>query len=94
MRELTMDERDAVNGGIGFVDSVATGSAVGATGYGGLTLAAGYSLPVVTAAFGAGAAIGGLAGAAFYAGYEGATLLGAGSLGGKLGTEVADLVYD
>lgn len=94
MRELTADELDAVSGGLSFVDSVATGSAIGAVGYGGLTMAAGYSTAVVTAAFGAGAAVGGVLGGSFYIGYEGATLLGAGTLGGWMGTELAYAVAD
>jgi len=90
MRELSVDEIEQVSGGVGFVDSVATGSAVGATGYGGLTLAAGYSLSVVSASFTAGAAIGGIAGAFFFAGFEGATLAGASELGEVIGSTIAE----
>lgn len=94
MRDLTHDELSAVSGGLGFVETVATGSAVGGTFYGGVTALAGYSTTAVTAAFTTGASVGGILGCSFFLGYEGATMLGAGALGGMLGTEAADLVYD
>lgn len=94
MRELTDNELESVSGGFDFVDSVATGSAIGATGYGGLTLAAGYSLGAITAAFGAGAAIGGLAGAVAYGSYTLATWAGGGALGSAIGHELAVISAD
>ena len=49
MRELQCDELFEVSGGFSFVDAVATGSAVGATGYGGYTLATGAAAASVAA---------------------------------------------
>jgi hypothetical protein len=90
MRELTLNEIAEVSGGDGFVEAFALGGAVGGTGYGLLTLAAGYSLGSITAAVTAGAAIGGIAGAVGYGSYLMGTAAGLGEVGSWIGQQLAE----
>ncbi|MCB1645623.1 MAG: hypothetical protein KDI36_09230 [Pseudomonadales bacterium] len=94
MREITVAEVAQVSGGYDFVDAFSFGSAVGGTGYGLLTMAAGYPLATVTASVAAGAAVGGVAGGVGYIVYEAAGALGANEVGSRFGVALEKALRD
>ncbi len=91
MRELTHEEVIGISGGNDFAGTVVMGSTMGAVGYGGLTMAAGYSTAVIASSFTMGGAVGGTLAGVAYLGYAGATELGAGTLGSAIGSGLATL---
>lgn len=93
MREITFDEMHQV-GGAGFVTTVETGSAIGATVFGGYAISIGGGMAAVTSAFAMGGAAGGLAGATLYGTYYMATFFGAGELGSAAGIAAAELMAE